>query len=232
MWLPRFFISCQTGRTRRTRRTKIASKLEGYGELAVTKEVVGTAVIRCDAILTDGLTVLLGGITLVAQPVVLGVFGCQSIHIVITKSFGEDARCRYRQVFAIALDNGGVRQMLIGLEAVAINNDGLGTNSKLVEGTVHGKNRGIENVNLVDFLGCDHPYRPCHGIAHDDLTQGIALPLRELLGVIELFVGIVGWKDDSRRIDAASKATASCLVAARLSETDMIVGTQFMVHSA
>ena len=225
VWLPPFFISCRTGLI-------INSKLKGDGELAVTKEIEGTAVIKGDAMLADGLTVFLGGIALVAQPIVLGVFLGKGVHIVITKRFGEDARCSYRQILAIALDYGGVWQVMIRFETVAIDDDGLRTDSELVEGAVHGENRGIEDVDFVNFPGCDHSYRPCHGITHDDLTQGVALPLRELLGVIELVVGIVGRENDRRRIDAASETTASSLVAARLSKAGMIVGTQLIVHSS
>ena len=64
--------------------------------------------IRRDTILTDGITMLLGGIAFVRQPVVLRIFLCQTVHIVVTVGLGKNACSSNRKVFAVALHNGGV----------------------------------------------------------------------------------------------------------------------------
>ena len=79
------------------------------------------------AVLLDGLAMLLGGITLVASSVVLGIFLGKTIHIVITTGLGKDAGSSYGEILAITLYYSGIGEIVIWLEAIAIYDDCLGT---------------------------------------------------------------------------------------------------------
>ena len=139
--------------------------------MAVAEEIIAAAVVGGDAILADGLAVLLRGIALVGAPVVLGIFLCQAVHVVITVGLGEDAGGSDSEVFAVALHDGrmgqllAVSRVLIGLEAVAIDDDGLRAHLQLIQGTMHGEYRSVEDIDLVDLLGGDDAHSPGYGIA-------------------------------------------------------------------
>ena len=190
--------------------------------MAVAEEIVALAVVGGDAVLADGLAVLLRGIALVGEPVVLGIFLCQAVHVVITIGLGEDAGGSDSEVFAVALDNRrmgqllAVSRVLIGLEAVAIDDDGLRAHFQLIQCPMHGEDRGVEDIDLVDLLGGDDAHSPGYGIALDDLTQLIAALLRELLRVVEELVLITVGQDDGSSIDTACQAATTSLVAACL----------------
>ena len=81
---------------------------------------------RCDALKTDGFTVFLGGIALVALPVVAWIDQGLFVHVVVAVGLGQYACGGNRQVFAIAFDNGFLGQLSIWLEAVAVDDDRLG----------------------------------------------------------------------------------------------------------
>ena len=162
----------------------------------------------------DGLTVLFGGVSLVAKPVVLRILLGQLVHIVVTIGLGKDRGCRDGEELAITLDNGRMRKVTIRFEAVAVDNDGFRAHLKLVEGPMHGQDRGIENVDAVNLLRSDDTYGPSHRIALNDLAQLIALTLSQLFGVVEQFVVLIGGQDDSRSIDAACQTASTRLVAA------------------
>ena len=85
-----------------------------------------------DAILADGVTVFLCGVTLVREPVVLGVFPCQLVHVVITIGLGLDACSSNGKIFPVTLHDGGMGEVLVGLELIAIHNDRLWTHLELV----------------------------------------------------------------------------------------------------
>ena len=127
-----------------------------------------------DSKFPDGSTMLLGRITLVAFPVVLRIFFCKRIHVIITIGLGKDAGSCNRQILAVTLYDGCIRQILVGFEAVTIHDNCLRTNLELVQGTVRdnllmGKPSAsedelwavLERVNLAAFLksekGLDTP---------------------------------------------------------------------------
>ena len=96
-----------------------------------------------DAIITDGLTMLLGGIAFVLSPVILWIFLGQLVHIIIAIGLGQNRGCCNCQVFAVAFYNSGVGQylsagcILLGLETVAVDNDSLRTYLELIKCTMH-----------------------------------------------------------------------------------------------
>ena len=79
------------------------------------------------AVLLDGLAMLPGGITLVATPVVLGIFLGKTVHIVITTGLGKDAGSSYGEILAITFYYRGIGEIVIWLEAIAIYDDCLRT---------------------------------------------------------------------------------------------------------
>ena len=70
-------------RLRRLRRPEASHGLIAkiQTQLSVAQKVIALAMIGGDAELADGLTVLLRGIALVREPVVLGIFLRQPVHI-------------------------------------------------------------------------------------------------------------------------------------------------------
>lgn len=62
--------------------------------------------VRCDTKLFDGITMLLGWIALVGNPVILWIFLCQLIHIIVTIGLGENGGCRNGKILGITLYNG------------------------------------------------------------------------------------------------------------------------------
>ncbi len=197
-----------------------------------------------DAILFYCLTVLRRRVALVGEPVVLGVLGSEGVHEVVTIGLGEDACRCYGEIFAVALDDCGVRQGLavveqgqvlvavygamvnrgiIGVEAVAVYYQCLGRHLQLVYGSVHGEVGGMEDVYPVYLLSCTHSHRPRYGIALYLLSQLVALFLRQLFGVVEHLVVVVGGQNDGSGIHWTSKATPARLVATSLSLSCIIM---------
>ncbi len=91
---------------------KVSKVAEVEGQLAIAEEIVALAVVGGDAVLADGIAVFLRGIALVGEPVVLGIFLCQAVHVVVAIGLGEDAGCGDREVFAIALHDRRMRYSL------------------------------------------------------------------------------------------------------------------------
>ena len=191
-------------------------KSEIEEQLLFSREVIALSVIRRYAVQPYALAVLLRGVALVALPVVERIFVGKAVHVVVAEGLGQDAGRRYGLILAVALHDGGVGQVAVGREAVAVDDDRLGTCGQLVESAVHGEEAGVEDVYLVDLLGCDHAHRPRHGVAYDLIAQSVASFLRELLRVVEQLVVVAGRQNDRRRINAARQASASCLIASCL----------------
>ena len=88
---------------------------------------------------------------------------------------------------------------------------------------MHGEYRGVKDVDAVYLLRSDDTYGPSYGIALDNLTQLLATLVSQLLGVVELIVLIVFWKDDGSSIDAACQTATARLVTACLNESFVIM---------
>ena len=61
-----------------------------------------------DAVLPYRLAMFLGGIALVATPVVLRIFLGKTVHIVVTLGLGKDAGGSYGEIFTVAFNYCGV----------------------------------------------------------------------------------------------------------------------------
>ena len=82
--------------------------------------------VGADAVCHDGGAVVFSGIAFVLCPVVVWEFLCNFSHIFVTVSLGEDARCSNAHHLAVALDYCSERDVAIGIEAVAVDEDVLG----------------------------------------------------------------------------------------------------------
>ena len=111
------------------------------------------------------------GVTLVDVPGILGVFTGQRVHIVVAVSLGKNARRGNGQILAVALDDGVVWYETVGLEAVAVNYDGLGTHLQLVKRTVHGQYAGVKYVYLVYLFRRNYAYGPRQCVALNLVAQ-------------------------------------------------------------
>ena len=175
-----------------------------------------------DAMEADGLAVLPRGVTGVAVPAVVRHLHVEFAHVVVAVSLREDGGRGNGEVLAVALDDGLVGQLSVGLEAVAIDDDELRTHSELVEGTVHGEDGRVEDVDVVYLAGRHTGHGPRHSIALHLFAQGVAALGGELLGVVEPLVAVVGREDDGRGKHAAGETAAPGLVAARLYQSEVV----------
>ena len=184
------------------------------GELA--HEVKALAVIGTDAVSHDGCAVVTSRIAFVLCPVIVWEFLGNASHILVTMSLGKDARSSYAHHLAVALDDGGEGDVAVGIKAVTVDEDVLGTHREPVKCPVHGSDRGLEDVDAVNFLGRDHSHSPCQSLVLDNGAQHVALVLGELLAVVEQFVVEVGRQNHSGSRDRSCQASTPCLVTPRL----------------
>ena len=207
--------------------TLLATGLGSIGEGQLggfdAEEVERHAMMGGRAMGADGFAVGTGGIAFVTVPSVHGIVLMEGVHVVVAIGFGQDAGSGNGEVLGITLDDGLVRQGLITLETVPVDDEGLGTHFEGVEGTVHGQDGGTQDVDAVD-LGCgDDAQPPCDGVTLDDGTQLMALSVGELLAIGDEGVGVVVGQDDSGGVDAARQTTPAGFVATGFDQVGMIV---------
>ena len=111
-----------------------------------------------------------------------------------------------------------MRDPRIGTEAIAVDEQQLGAQHELVDSSVHGCDRGLQDVQLVDLLGAADAYPPAQRLSLDDGAKELALALGELLGVVEQRVGEALGQDDRSGHYGPSQATPPRLIAAALHE--------------
>ena len=112
---------------------------------------------------------------------------------------------------------------MVGLEAVAVNNDGFRAYLQLVQGSVHGKDGGVKYVDMIYLLRGNNSHRPCHSIALDNLAQLLATLVRQLLGVVEFVVLIAFGEDNGSSIHTACQTATSCFITACLNLSVIIM---------
>ena len=202
---------------------RIVDILKLQHELSVAKQIERLAVIGRDSVQADGFPVFTGGIAFVAEPVVKWVFLSQVIHVVVPERLGQDAGGCDGEVFAVALDDGGVRQVAVGLETVAVDDDGFRPKGELVECPVHGEDGGVEDVDVVYLLGRNDADTPGQGIAQNLFAELVAPLFRELLGVIQPLVVIIGGENDGGGEDAAGKTSSAGFIATGFGQSFVVM---------
>ena len=203
--------------------------LQVEGELGV-EEAERHAVEGGGTVFRDGLTVGTGGIALVVVPVVHGVSGVELHHRFVAVGLGEHRGGGDVGEAAVAFYEGGERYVAVGFEPVAVDYYGLRTHREQVERAVHGENGGVEYVDFVDFGRCHYAYAPCHGLAFDDGAQRVALPLGELFGVVEEWMGEIVGQYYGCGVYVAGQAAASGFVAPGLIDAGHIAYRKWRFH--
>ena len=134
----------------------------------------------CAELLDCG-TVIARGVTFVFVPMVLRVLLMKVEHSFVAVSFGENACCSDVGKTAVAFDKCLPRYVVVRLESVAVDNNSSRADFQSVESAVHSENACVEDVDAVDFFGCDYPYSPSDGFGFDYWAKGVALMFGELL---------------------------------------------------
>ena len=78
------------------------------------------AMIRRESILPNSQTVLLGGITFVAVPAIVGILLVQTQHILISMSLGQHRGRGNVGILAVSLDNTLIGQATVRRETIAV----------------------------------------------------------------------------------------------------------------
>ena len=159
------------------------------------------------------LAVLTCGIACIAVPSVVWVLLVKREHVFVAIGLGQYAGSRYREVFGIALHDGGVGYVVIWPEAVAVDDERLRPHLEAVDGAVHGQYAALQDVEFINFAGRTHPDGPAHGVVLNLQSQLLALMRGELFRVGDEGVGIVGWQDDGSCIDGTCEAASASFVA-------------------
>ena len=166
-------------------------------------------------------------VTGVTIPRIVGVFFVQRGHIIVAIGLGQHRSGGDRQVFRIALHDGGVRYFEhlahIGFETVAVDNNTFGTKLQTVECAVHGQDSGVQDVDPVNFFRINHTDRPRQSILLDDRAQRAPPGIGQLFRIVEQFVVIVRRKNDCCGIDRTGQTTATGFVATGLEQSHLIV---------
>ena len=171
--------------------------------------------------LADGGTVLGSGVAGVVVPSVEGKLLVEPHHAVVAVGLGEDGGGGDGEVGGVALDDAVVGndlsvalRVVVGIEAVAVDDEVVGTHGELVDGTVHGGDAGTQDVHLVNLLVRDDAHGPTDGIALNLLAQLVALSGRQLLRVVQQGVLIVGSQNHGGGIHRSGQTATPGLVAA------------------
>lgn len=204
--------------------TPNTASLKIQRKLSITQQIERQTVIRCGATSGNSCAMLLGWITFVVVPVVVRELFVQVVHIVVAVGLGQNRGCSDGEELAIALYHHGMGDAGIGLEAVAVDEQVLGTYLQLGDGTVHGQERGVEDVDFINLLRGDDTHRPGQSLAFDDLAQGITLVFGQLLGVVEPLVAEVLGQDDGSSIYGSGQATAARFVATGFQKSGIQIG--------
>ena len=87
---------------------------------------------------SDAIAVFGGWVAFVGIPAVVRMLLVVFEHEVVSGGFRQYGRSRYVAVFAIAPNDAVVRNVLVGLECIAVNEDGFGYVRHGGYGTLHG----------------------------------------------------------------------------------------------
>ena len=133
------------------------------------------------SVLSNGCAMVFGRIAFVDAPVVLGKLLVDLRHEVVTIGLGEDRSRGYRHHLAVALDYRRVGNVLEGVEAVAVDEQGFGAHLELTYGAVHCLDAGTQDVDAVDLAVIDDSYSPGYCLTLDDGAELVALTFGEFL---------------------------------------------------
>ena len=174
------------------------------------------AVVWGEAQACYGLAVLLGGVTRIALPSIVGIVCGEGGHKVIAEGLGQDRCCGYVCKACISLHLAAERDVESRIETIAVYEQMVGPYGELFYGPLHRLERGFEDVDAVDLLGAHLGNSPRNGIVADVVAHDASLLVAHLLGVVQEWMVVVGRQDYGRRKYGPCQTAAPGLVATRL----------------
>ena len=156
---------------------------------------------------------MLGGrIPFVALPSVHWEGGMQTLHVFIAIRLSQHGCCCNTQILAITLDYGLVRNILIRLKAIPIDDDKPRFAIQGIQGPVHGLNRGTQNIDLVDLVLVHKGNTITERLSLNDGSQHFSPSLGELFRVVQKIIGKALRQDHSGRHNRSGQTTSSGFV--------------------
>ncbi len=121
--------------------------------------------------LPDSLPVLPCRIAGIPVPAVFGMGNMQFFHEVVAPGLGEDRGCGDAQVFAVALYDAMMGNVVVRDEFIAVNKDEFGAVFQHVERAVHAGQRSFKDVDAVDLLTAHLGDGVVDGVAQDVVAE-------------------------------------------------------------
>src|SRR5690606_16728298 len=118
---------------------------------------------------------LLGRIASVCFPAVVRKFLADLPHKGVTVSFGQYRGSSNRIKKPIATYNALVRHIPISIKTVAIDQQKLRPYCTIVQCSVHGQERSVQNIDLIDFLIAHLRHSPANSFSLNLLLQQFSL---------------------------------------------------------
>lgn len=171
----------------------------------------GSAVDGAGAEAGQGLQVVAGGIALVAGEAVAGIFAVEGGHFAIPGDLGEDRCGGDCGDTAVTADDGFGSIPPVGTE-VAVDVDESGLQRKLLHGTAHGEQAGLEDVETVYFRGAGSSDGETEAVLNDPFEAGFPLRRSEFLRVVQALDRRFGIENHRRGNHVAGQTTAAGFV--------------------
>ena len=146
----------------------------------------------------------------------------------------QDGRRRDGGEGGIAVDDGPVvleAEAPEGAELVAVDEEERRLRVEPEDGALHPRDGGPEDVDAVNLLCLNRFHGPGDGFALDDGTEFVALPLRQLLRVVEERMAEIRREDHGGGIHRSGERPAAGLVAPGLQPPGFQEGLQFGGHA-
>ena len=150
-------------------------------------------------------------ITLVAGEPVAGIFQLESSHQPIPGHLGEDRGRPDGRNEAVSTDDGAGRTAEIR-GPVAVHQHLQGPGIQRRDGSAHGEQAGLKDIDAVDLAGARVCHRPSQRSALDLGLQDRAPGGRQTLGVVQPGDGARGVEDHGRGGDRPGQGPAAGLV--------------------
>ena len=179
--------------------------------------------VRSESMGENALAVPKRGIAGVVNPVVERILFVEFVHSVVAVGFGKDGGGCDGKKFAVAFDDGLMRQVLVGLEAISVHDEELRSHAEGVESAVHREDGGVQDVDAVNFLGRHAGNRPSERIALNDGAEFSTATVGQLLGIVEFVVFIVGREYHGGGKDFACQTSAPGFVKSGFKEMGRII---------
>ena len=123
-----------------------------------------------EAIFSNGLSMFSRWVSFISFPSVLWVLQIEACHIEVAFGFSQDRSGGDIGIDSVSFDDTLVGDISLGSESIPIDQQELGGNFELCDGPIHGFERGVQDIDLVDFLRGDHFDCPGQGLLLNDFA--------------------------------------------------------------